>query len=270
MSSAQRTEWYGEAGRQEFGDFLRSRRARLDPAALGLPSLRRRRTPGLRREEVAERAGIGADWYTRLEQGREVNPSATTIDALARALLLTDAERAHLHALAGTERWVLFTREAVPPALEGIVRAMPLPAYITGQRWDLLVWNAAAAELFMDFGAMPEERRNILAYILTEPSARALFGPTWEGEARRMVAQFRANFGLWAGDPAFEALVSLLQAESAEFRAWWATHEVRAQATGRKLLNHPRLGRLEVEYATLQANDDLRLKLVLYRLGVAA
>ncbi|HEX7388760.1 MAG TPA: helix-turn-helix transcriptional regulator, partial [Acidiphilium sp.] len=224
----------GETGRRgELGDFLRSRRHRLDPSALKLAS-RRRRTPGLRREEVAERAGIGTDWYIRLEQGRDVNPSATTIDSLARALLLSDAERAHLHALARTGRRAGFVRETVPDALGRILDVLAVPAYVTGQRWDILAWNEKAAGLFMDFSEMPEARRNILVYMLTEPGARTLFGSGWETEARRMVAQFRADFGLWAGDPAFESLAGLFNAESAEFRAWWAEHDVRGQASGRK------------------------------------
>ena len=252
------------AGKTELGHFLRARRLRLDPAALGVMATRRRRTPGLRREEVAELAGIGTDWYVRLEQGRDVNPSVTTIDALARALRLTDAERDHVHQLARTGRRAAFTMETVPATLERIVRALEVPAYVTGQRWDILAWNAAAAALFMDFGRLPPGERNILLYMLTDADARRLFGDTWAAEARRMVAQFRMNFGIWAGDPAFEALVALLQQRNPHFQKWWHAHDISPQAAGRKTLHHATRGTLFAEYATLQANDDQRLKLVMY------
>jgi transcriptional regulator with XRE-family HTH domain len=250
---------------RELGDFLRSRRLHLDPEVLGLPVERRRRTPGLRREEVAERAGIGTDWYVRLEQGRDVRPSVTTIDALARALVLSEAERAHLHALARTGKRPAFARESVPPALDRILQDLAVPAYVTGQRWDILSWNSIAAELFGDFGTMPEDRRNILVYMLAEPRAKNLFGETWAGEAARMVVQFRSDFGLWAGDPAFDELITLLRTESVEFNKFWDEHGVRGQAIGKKKLQHSRDDVVMVEYATLQSNDDRRLKLVLYR-----
>src|SRR3954469_10730697 len=134
--------------RVEFGDFLRSRREKLSPKTVGIPSGRRRRTAGLRREEVAELAGIGVDWYIRLEQGRTVSPSVTTIDALARALRLSKAEHAHLRALARDADRSAFTRERVPDALRRLVEGLNQPAYVTGRRWDVLAWNAAADEVF--------------------------------------------------------------------------------------------------------------------------
>jgi transcriptional regulator with XRE-family HTH domain len=130
--------------KNQLGDFLRSRRERLTPKAVGLPPGRRRRTPGLRREEVAELAGIGVDWYIRLEQGRAVNPSVTTIEALARALRLNKTEHGHLKALARDPARKPFVREEVPAGLRELVRSLNQPAYITGRRWDVLAWNAAA------------------------------------------------------------------------------------------------------------------------------
>src|SRR5882672_8868362 len=150
--------------RNELGDFLRSRRERLNPKAAGLPLGRRRRTPGLRREEVAELAGIGVDWYIRLEQGRSVSPSVTTVDALARALRLSKVEHVHLRALASGTNRRAFTRESVPAALRNLVESLNQPAYITGRRWDVLAWNKAAAEIFA-FDRLAEEDRNILACI---------------------------------------------------------------------------------------------------------
>src|SRR6476660_4499986 len=132
----------------ELGDFLRSRRQKLTPKVVGLPVGRRRRTPGLRREEVAELAGIGVDWYVRLEQGRSVSPSAATIDALARALRLSKAEHRHLTELTENTDRRVFVRETVPPAIRRTVEQLNLPAYVTGRRWDILVWNKAAEEIF--------------------------------------------------------------------------------------------------------------------------
>ena len=251
-------------GQGEFGDFLRSRRERLTPVAVGLPDGRRRRTPGLRREEVAELAGIGVDWYIRLEQGRDVSPSVTTIDALARALRLGAVEHAHLRALARSADHRRFSREIVPETLRRLVESLDQPAYITGRRWDILAWNRAAATIFTDFGRLAEEDRNILGYMLTDPDARRLFGATWASEARRMVAQFRMTHDLWADDPAFLDLLQRLRRGCPDFTAWWEAHDIRSVATGRKLLNHRERGPLRFDYATFQANDDPALKLVLY------
>src|SRR4030081_4098410 len=150
-----------DPSRSEVGDFLRSRRAKLNPKAVGLPSGRRRRAPGLRREEVAELAGIGVDWYIRLEQGGSVSPSVTTIDSLARALRLRKVEHAHLRNLTRNVDRLAFVRETGPDTLRRIVEGLNQPAYITGRRWDVLVWNDAAEEIFA-FGRVPEDERNIL------------------------------------------------------------------------------------------------------------
>src|SRR5882757_9476456 len=147
--------------RSELGDFLRSRREKLTPKAVGLPIGRRRRTPGLRREEVAELAGIGVDWYVRLEQGRTVSPSAATIDALARALRLGKAEHKHLKALTQNTDRSAFVPETVPPAVRRTVERLNLPADVTGRRWDILLWNAAADEIFA-FSRLAAGDRNIL------------------------------------------------------------------------------------------------------------
>jgi len=250
--------------RGEFGDFLRSRREKLSPQAVGLPSGRRRRTPGLRREEVAELAGIGVDWYTRLEQGRTVNPSATTVEALARALRLGAVEYAHLRALARHADHRAFSRERVPEAIRQLVERLAPPAYVTGRRWDVLAWNAAAADIFTDFGRLAEGERNILLYMLTDPDARRLFGATWADEARRMVAQFRSTYDLWADDPAFITLLARLRHGCPEFARWWEAHDIRGVVAGQKLLHHPTQGPLRFAYATFQANDDPALKLAIY------
>lgn len=249
---------------QGLGDFLRSRRERLTPEAVGLPTRRRRRTPGLRREEVAELAGIGVDWYVRLEQGRTVSPSTTTIDALARALRLDDTERVHLRALARNPAKAPFARERVPGTIRHLIENLDQPAYITGRRWDLLAWNSAAADLFTDFGRVTHEDRNILVYILLDPTARRLFGDGWAGQAQHVVAQFHATHDLWAPDPAFTELAARLRRGCPEFDTWWRQHDVLGSGAGQKILHHPVQGTLRFEYATFQANEDPALRLTIY------
>jgi transcriptional regulator with XRE-family HTH domain len=252
-----------DARRSELGDFLRSRRQGLRPEAVGLPATRRRRTPGLRREEVAELAGIGIDWYVRLEQGRSVNPSLTTIDALARALRLGKTEHNHLRALARHGDHRAFAKETVPDAIRLLVESLPQPAYITGRRWDVLAWNKAAEEIFA-FGRMAEEDRNTLISMLTKPASRRLFGATWADEAKRMVAMFRKTHDLWAGDPAFVDLLDRLRRDSPEFSGWWKSHDIRDVAAGEKRIVHPKKGVLRFQHASFQCNDEPGLKLVIY------
>lgn len=246
----------------ELADFLRSRRARLQPPPGHAAA--RRRTRGLRREEVAERAGISTDWYVRLEQGRAVKPSHQTVEALARALQLNAQDHAHLRRLVGHAAGAAWERETVPPTLRKIVQRLPDPAYVTGRRWDLLAWNDAAADVFCDFGALPKADRNILHFVFADPRARALFGPGWADAARAMLAQFRATHDLWAGSAAFAELVDRLHRANASFAAWWQDHDIRAPSSGRKTLHHPVRGVLRFDHASFQANDDAGLKLVLY------
>ncbi|MCP3374596.1 helix-turn-helix transcriptional regulator [Bradyrhizobium cajani] len=249
--------------RVEFGDFLRSRREKLSPKTVGLPAGRRRRTAGLRREEVAQLAGIGVDWYIRLEQGRTVSPSVTTVDALARALRLSKAEHAHLKALARDGDKRAFTREIVPPPILRLIESLPHPAYITGRRWDVLAWNAAAEAVFA-FGRLPEEDRNTMLLMMTNRQTRKAYGANWAEVAKRMVAMFRASHDVWAGDPAFTELLTRLRQGSPEFVKWWEAHEIRSTASGLKTMSHPTLGVLHFEHTSFQANDDPALKLVIY------
>jgi PAS domain-containing protein len=200
----------------------------------------------------------------KLEQGRAVSPSPETVDALGRALHLNTVEFAHLRALAASGGRRPFRRETVPDTLRGLVQRLPEPAYITGQRWDILAWNDAAAALLADFGRLEPGNRNILHWMLTDPVARLLFGMTWEAEARRMVALFRPSHDLWRGDAAFAELVDRLRANCPEFEGWWAAHGIGAPVSGTKHLHHPTLGPLSYDYASFQANDDPALKLALY------
>ncbi|MEO4030254.1 helix-turn-helix transcriptional regulator [Chromobacterium vaccinii] len=249
----------------ELGAFLRSRRESLSPAAAGLPPGMRRRTPGLRREEVAMLADIGTAWYTWLEQGRDVQASSGVLSALAGALRLDGAERRHLFALAGRQ-----APDTVAPGnhieaslLRMLDNLRDQPAYITGRRWDILAWNRAAAALFGDYALLPPEDRNLLRMVFANPAHRALLAE-WDDLARAALAMFRSDYGRHAGDPAFEQLLASLNRDSAEFRAWWPRREVLEPLSGIKLLNHPRQGRMSFEYSSFALQDGSERRLTLY------
>src|SRR4051794_4119945 len=239
----------------ELGALLRNRRERLRPEDVGLPPGTRRRTRGLRREEVARLAAISPTYYTFLEQGRDLRPSAQVLDALAGALRLGEAERAHLHVLARREPPAAAAPAVVSPALAALVaRLDPHAAYLTGARFDVLAWNRAAALLWTDWAARPEEERNMLLWMFLDPAARRVM-VEWNDEARALLGRFRAAHARYAGDPAFGALAARLQAESAEVRDWWAAHEVAPLSSGRKRLRHPELGELELTHVVLEHVD---------------
>nr|WP_272209741.1 helix-turn-helix transcriptional regulator [Marinicella sp. W31]MDC2875567.1 helix-turn-helix transcriptional regulator [Marinicella sp. W31] len=250
-------------GNKALGDFLRARRARLSAETLGLKTNRRRRTEGLRREEVAERADIGIDWYIRLEQGRAISPSIATVDALARALCLDETDHAHLRALARLKSRQQFAPEEVSADVSVVVRSLREPAYIMGQRWDVLCWNEATASLFVDFARIPETERNILHFMFLDGKAKALFGCGWTAQARRMVAQFRANHDLWSGDPAFQNLVGVLTDGSPEFSGWWRAHDVGFPEAGAKTLYDGAKQRA-FHHASFLVSDNPALRLVIY------
>ena len=235
----------GEVRRQEFADFLKTRRAAVRPADIGLADDgRRRRTPGLRREEVAQHAGVGISWYTWLEQGRDVSPSPQVLDALARALRLSPAEHSHLFHLAGIERPVgtaPYPRTAPPELVEIIEALLPHAAYLLGPRLDVLAYNTSAALVMPGLIAAPPERRNLLWWLFGTDWSTV---DTWEATARANLATFRAEYARRPADPSFVDLVAALSAASPVFGAWWAEHDVRAYEPVRKTIRHPRLGEL--------------------------
>lgn len=247
--------------RSELADFLRDRRARVTPASLGLPANGRRRTPGLRREEVAQLAGVGLSWYTWLEQGRDIRPSAQMLDALARVLRLGTAERTHLFHLARVELPLPggdYPREA-PPELAAIVDGLvPHPAYLIGPRADVLAWNRAAVALLGEPAAAPDGRPNLLWWLLASGER-----PDEQSRAtgRAALARFRAEHARRLGDPDFDALVEALEHASPDFRAEWARHEVLAEQLGTKTIEHPRLGVLRLHHlqSAPTSHPDLRL-----------
>jgi transcriptional regulator with XRE-family HTH domain len=248
--------------RQELAAFLRARRHALRPIDIALsPDARRRRTPGLRREEVAELAGIGASWYTRLEQGKDVRLSPRALRGIAEALRLTPAQREYVFALARGEE--LGVRPAptitVSATLQDVLDAQgDNPAYVTDGRLNLLAWNRAALEVFGVFGRsfhdIPPEERNVVWLIFTDDSRRLLLD--WEQHAQRVLAQFRDASRHFVDDPWFPAFVDRLKRRSGEFAAWWSQHDVgRIQAT-EKVIDHPAVGPIALTQTVLQVVDD--------------
>lgn len=252
--------------RNELAHFLRTRRERILPETVGLPGGSRRRTPGLRREELALLAGIGATWYTRLEQGRAITVSSQVLESLARVLGLNTAERSHLFLLARAQQPAdphPFTT-TVSPALQHILASMGTsPAYIANPRWDLLAWNRAMAHVYTDFGALPPGERNILRFMFTHPFRRMLL-PNWEKDAQGLLALFRASTERYIGEPWRKALVADLEFASPEFRAWWPHHAIQAAHTWKKELNHPLVGRLALLPTTFQVTEAPDLRMVVY------
>jgi transcriptional regulator with XRE-family HTH domain len=250
---------------QELADFLRTRRARLAPSDVGLAAGLRRRTPGLRREEVAQLANIGTSWYIAVEQARDVHPSGQVLESLARALRLDADERRHLFTLAQQPMPAsLPAQEQASPAMQQMIQALdPNPAYAFGRRWDLLVWNSAA-DLVFDFDNIsPPHKRNLIWRFFGNVSLQKDHAD-WERVTRGTIAQFRADSARYPGDPWFAELIADLQATSATFREFWAQHDVLSLPNCHKELDHPTLGYLEFEMMTLQEHADTDVKVMVY------
>ena len=252
--------------RREAGDFLRSRRARLNPSDVGLSEGLRRRTPGLRREEVALLAGVGVTWYTWLEQGRDVKPSDEILSAIARTLRLNLPEGRHLFLLFG--RPVPEGEPEVAETVDEPLRRMldslvGQPAYVLGRRWDLLAWNRAADAVYGPYGRLTGDERNALHLLFVDPHHRRLL-VDWEDVARASLAMFRADFARHVGDPAFERLIDRLSDASADFARWWPQREVASPLTGRKRIDHPAAGRMVFEYSSFGGGDPPRTKLIVF------
>lgn len=253
------------ARHRELGAFLRARREGTSPAEVGLPGSSRRRTPGLRREELAVLAGVSTTWYAYLEQGRDVHPSDQVLTAIANALRLTGEERAHLRALAGgavgVEPAETVTAEvaAIPALLD------PAPAYITGATTDLLVWNDAAAELFPGLVHAPDggDRPNLARWVFLHPEARDVL-IDWTSVAQSVLARLRANAGRHPGDERFTRLAARLRAGSAEADAWWPRYDIATHRAGSKHIRHPSRGPMTLRHAAFSVTDAPEQILVVY------
>ena len=250
--------------RGELSEYLKSRRGRINPARVGLPNGRRRRTPGLRREEVADLAGVGLTWYTWLEQGRDIRVSAQVLSAVARALQLEPAERSHLFRLAGhappaTES----VRPELSPRLRRVLDSWdPYPAHVTGRRRDLVAWNRAS-ELVNGWTQLLEDRRNVVWAMFMLPSMRRML-LDWEHEAPLTVAALRAEAGRDLSEPDYQQLINDLLEASPDFTALWARQDVRVRLEGVKRFQHPKLGRFDLEFTVFQVAEQPSLRLFLY------
>ncbi|MGH7653793.1 MAG: helix-turn-helix transcriptional regulator [Gemmatimonadaceae bacterium] len=247
------------------GAFLRDRRAKLDPASFGIP-LQRRRTPGLRREEVAQRANVSATWYTWIEQGRGGAPSADVLDRIARALMLTDAEREHLF-LIGIGRPPEPRYQpvgSVSPRLQRVLDAFPFsPALIKTPTWDVIAWNRAATVVLTDYAAIEPSQRNILRLMFCAPQVRAA-QPNWKSVAKFVVGAFRADVARAGATEEVKALVDELSRLSPEFATLWQDTDIASHGGGAKQINHPKLGLIEMEFSVFAVDGRSDLSMIVY------
>ena len=258
------------------GELLRSRRERLVPADVGLPAGHRRRTAGLRREEVALLANMSTTYYTFLEQGRPVRPSTQVLDALAAALRMSAAEQRYLEVLAyggdnaaggsaatGSAA-VTAPAERIDPGVVDLVQRLdPFPTLVKGRRWDVLAANPSARELFDDWESLPNGERNLVRWMFTADRAREVY-VDWEQEARAMLGRFRLAAARHRHDGDFAVLIADLQRDSEHVREWWPRHDVIAVGSGSKKLRHPRLGPVSYSHVVLQVADNPDQTLVSY------
>jgi transcriptional regulator with XRE-family HTH domain len=251
--------------RAELAEFLRAHREALTPEMVKLPRGRGRRTPGLRREEVALLAGVSVTWYTWLEQGRRINASTDVLRAIGRALRLDDAGQEHLVSLAHPTNATgpsIALPDEVPSALRRLIDAFdPAPAYVLGPHWQFAAWNAAEASLYPRIERLEAPRRNLIWTLFGDPAVRDLV-VDWDIHARQALAEFRAATISVRHDPEMEALVDELCANSAEFRQWWPEHDVARFETRLRRFNHPRAGLLTFEYQQLTPSEWPSLRVV--------
>ena len=256
--------------RREIADFLKTRRMRRQPEELGLPRGRRRRTPGLRREEVAAAAGVSAEWYTWLEQARDVQPSAQVLTRIGEALRLEPNESRHLLTLGGYA--VPVSGADIPRSVSVSLRLQRLidqmefgPAWVFGERWDIVAWNRAASVIHGDLAPLQGIERNALYQLFLGDRMRSTL-VDWEVHGRRCVAKLRATYASRVDDPWFNELVTLLRGRSEEFERWWNENDIETSQEGVKHYEHPEVGRLVFDYSVLEVLDErmASLRLVAY------
>jgi hypothetical protein len=254
-----------EVRRRELADFLRSRRERITPEQVGLPVAGRRRTPGLRREEVAQLAGVGVTWYTWLEQGRNIHASEQVLGAVAATLRLDPYERAHLYTLAGQpEPPIHADCRVVSDAMRTMMRQLePIPATVSNARFDILACNRTYERMVGGLDHLPFDDRNSLVQMFTSPSWRAR-AIDWEANAPRLVAQFRAAMAQHVAEPSWKCLLKRLRQESPDFERFWNQHEVRAPENFTKRYLNPEVGLLRFDYTQLWFGQRSEIKLTTY------
>jgi transcriptional regulator with XRE-family HTH domain len=259
-----------EERRREIADFLKTRRMRRQPEELGLPRGRRRRTPGLRREEVAAAAGVSAEWYTWLEQARDVRPSAQVLTRIGAALRLEPNESRHLLTLGGYA--VPASGSDLPRSVSVSLRLQRLidqmdfgPAWVFGERWDIVAWNRAASVIHGDLAGLQGIERNALYQLFLGDRMRSML-VDWDTHGRMCVAKLRSAYASRVDDPWFNELVTLLRTRSEQFEAWWNQNDIETSQEGVKHYEHPQAGRLVFDYSVLDVLDERMssLRLVAY------
>lgn len=251
---------------KELADFLKTRRAKVLPTQVGLSSSTRRRTPGLRREEVAQLAGVSITWYTWLEQGRTIHVSAQVLESLSRVLLLNTQERIHLYLLANQPlpADIPGCQGTVSPILQHVLDSLMLcPALMTDQRWNVVGWNNAADVVLGDFGNMNARQRNIVWAMFTDKRYKQLF-VDWDLHAKGLLGRFRSTCGQYIEDPWLVQFIDDLKMQSTEFRLWWPLHEIESNSEKYKQLNHPAAGLLDYEVSNFDVSDNSGLKMIVH------
>ena len=252
-----------DAQRRQLIDFLKGCRARLTPAEVGLPDTHRRRTPGLRREDVAALAGVSVTWYTWLEQGRDIQVSADVLERISQTLRMSADEREYLFALVQhrpappTQQ----NKNALSPALVRMLDHLGVPAIVMTARWDVVAWNRLA-RVFRDYGALPPESRNLLRLLLVEDDSYQGDSAAYEAMARRVLAKFRVDYSQTPDDPAFEELINELSARSPIFRRLWSRPEVIGRSEA--VAYHPVFGGLTLEHSSYVPEGSPGLRLVIF------
>lgn len=252
---------------QELAAFLRTRRERLDPAEFGLPARRQaRRTPGLRREEVAELAGVSIDYIVRLEQARGLRPSAEVVEALAGALRLSPGERAYLYGLAQQQPRSADKPAAVAaePLAQLIADLSPLPAMLLNHRYDILAWNREMTRLLVDFETLPPSQRNAMWLCLRHPELQKFYTDR-ETVVRQGIAHLRAAWATHPDDAELGDLIAEFLAQDEEFARWWAERDVAINGRGLKVLRHPEAGELTVRFEVLAPLENPDQRVLIYR-----
>ena len=251
---------------KELADFLKTRRAKILPSQVGLSSATRRRTPGLRREEVAQLAGIGITWYTWLEQGRPIHVSAQIVESLSRVLLLNKQERIHLHLLANQPlpADIPGYQGKVSPILQHVLDSLLFcPSMITDQRWNVIAWNKAACVIFGDFSEMNVRERNMVWAMFTDKKFKQLY-VNWDMHAKSLLGRFRSTCGKYIEDSWLSQFIDDLGMQSTEFNLWWPLHEIQNDSGVYKQLNHPMAGTLDFESSSFDVPDHSGLRLFVH------
>jgi transcriptional regulator with XRE-family HTH domain len=251
---------------EELADFLKTRRAKILPSQVGLSSATRRRTPGLRREEVAQLAGIGITWYTWLEQGRPIRVSTQVVESLSRVLMLDKQERIHLYLLANQPLPADISgyQGNISPILQHVLDSLTYcPSLVTDQRWNVIGWNKAACLIFGNFTEMNIRDRNIVWAMFTDEKYKTLF-VDWEMHAKGLLGRFRSTCGQYIEDSWIARFVDELKSQSREFNSWWQLHEIESNSEKHKQLNHPSAGQLDFEVSNFDVSDNSGLKMIVH------